>query len=133
MSIQQAYELFPLNSNDGHRYMWNFYNDSYCRAIVPHAKHDITLDWADCQEEEGTRSNSARNLMKAWNLVLNSKDQRTDEELDQYGRYTVYRDVKGKIIGFYHWESGIVASLPEWKDVDWQEVDTQYQRIYDAA
>lgn len=123
-SLEEQYGIFPLNSNDNERYTWDHYNDTYARAVLlPHI-----LDWAEVKAIP-VLNVTTQEMMDRYGLVLNSKDERNELELYTRGNGTIWYDTKDKPIGFMH-ECGVVVSQKEWQDVDWQQVDADYQEAY---
>lgn len=122
MSSPKGIEVFPINPNDGNRYVWDYFNNVYTLVVpLPPGGGVWKWDYESCEEEECDEI-SARRLMHIYDLRLNDKDNRTQDELDVVGRATLFKDTKGRVLGFYHWDSGIVASIPEWQAVDWEKM-----------
>lgn len=105
------------NPNDGYHYVWDQYNDGYVRAIPSPATGGLE-DYEDCPTAE-IHGVSSHQLMQNYGLCLHAGDYRSQAEHLEIGRATLYHDTKGKVIGFYH-SVGIVASIPEWANVDWE-------------
>lgn len=111
--------IYPINPNDNFAYVWDGNNDCYVRVLNPgdHLKED----YEDC-DVQPVGGVTLHELMERYNLVLNVHDKRTWDELNTVGQAYLYRDKLGKVIGAYH-DSGPVASIPEWKFVDWDKVN----------
>lgn len=116
-------------STDGRQYVWDWCNDRYVRLIPPnHERGSWGWDTEEPHEHE-TVMVSARQLMAAFSFVLGKDDTRSEEELDEMGDATIWYDTQGRPIAFFHHQSGIVASVPEWANVDWQQVDIWWGEV----
>lgn len=88
----------------------------------PNAAHpEGWFDYDGCLEAIVERT-TAKELAERFGLVLGFNDERTDEELNFRGDATLFFDTRGKVIAFFCHNPGVVMSIPEWKDVDWEEV-----------
>lgn len=121
----------PFNPRDKRQYVWDWCNDRYVRLIPPAA---IAHGW-DTEDPSSIEVHNLTplQLIAAHGFRLGKEETRNLDELNCVGSATIWYDLFGLSIAFFHHESGIVASIPEWRNVNWQAVDLWWEEMINAV